>query len=104
MSKYFIYLGENPTEFVGIDVNIKKHFMIELDEEANESRIAEFVKSGKLLEIPKDDFKNYQKQGIDRKRESVRQYLEKKKHDIPPEKPKTTTSNKRRSTAERLDI
>lgn len=104
MSKYFIYLGENPTEFVGIDVNIKKHFMVELDEEANESRIAEFVKSGKLLEIPKDDFKNYQKQGIDRKRDSVRQYLHNKKHDIPPATIKTTTTNKRRTTAKRLDI
>jgi hypothetical protein len=79
---FYIYMGENPTEFVGLEVNIKRHFMIELDEEANAARIAEFLKSGKLIPIPESDFKDYKKKGIDRKRTEVIKYLEKNKHPL----------------------
>ncbi len=76
---YYIYLGENPTGFVGLEGNIKKNFMIELDDEENKARIAEFLKTGTLMSIPKEDYLHYKNLGIDRKRNEVQKYLENKK-------------------------
>jgi len=76
---YYIYLGENPTGFVGLEGNIKKNFMIELDDEENKARIAEFLKTGTLMSIPKEDYLHYKNLGIDRKRNEVQKYLDNKK-------------------------
>lgn len=76
---YYIYLGENPTGFVGLEGNIKKNFMVEIDDEENKARIGEFLKTGTLITISKEDFDHYKGLGLDRKRSEVQKYLENKK-------------------------
>lgn len=76
---YYIYLGENPTGFAGLEGNIKKNFMVEIDDDENKARIAEFLKTGTLITIPKEDFEHYKGLGLDRKRNEVQKYLDNKK-------------------------
>lgn len=97
---YYIYLGENPTGFVGLEGNIKKNFMVEIDDEENKARIAEFLKTGTLMSIPKEDYLHYKNLGIDRKRNEVQKYLENKK--IPTVKKIRKTPKKKGDIIEEL--
>jgi hypothetical protein len=93
--QYYIYLGENPTNFIGIEEGVKKGFMIALDEDENAQRIKEFTASGKLMSIDKKVYDDFKKQGIDRKRNEVFKWLEQSKIPSTP-KPNATKRTRRK--------